>query len=152
MTLARWMKQLPRLNETTTLEISKIKVPVKIYMSPNAKPTLALVHLEPKPNKALLHHGTTAKCALFVAQKIKFQNARPNLDFGPGFYLTESFEQAVRWAQTRQDGPSNQGAVVTFCLTPELSALYRETAVLTDEMTQRVVRHFRYDQIVDGDV
>lgn len=47
-------------------------------------------------NNAILFHGST-----LVVEKPLVYYGRPELDFGPGFYLTHDREQAERWAQTK---------------------------------------------------
>lgn len=47
-------------------------------------------------NNAILFHGST-----LVVEKPLVDYGRPELDFGPGFYLTHDREQAERWAQTK---------------------------------------------------
>lgn len=47
-------------------------------------------------NNAILFHGST-----LVVEKPLVDYGRPELDFGPGFYLTHDCEQAERWAQTK---------------------------------------------------
>ena len=47
-------------------------------------------------NNVILFHGST-----LVVEKPLVDYGRPELDFGPGFYLTHDREQAERWAQTK---------------------------------------------------
>ncbi len=57
-----------------------------------------------------LYHGTTAEgAASLQAKGIRLNKSRDHLDFGRGFYLTDSAEQAAHWA-----GPD--GAVVKFSI------------------------------------
>ena len=47
-------------------------------------------------NNVILFNGST-----LVVEKPLVDYGRPELDFGPGFYLTHDREQAERWAQTK---------------------------------------------------
>lgn len=46
----------------------------------------------------ILYHGSTD-----IVEKPEIRKSSSNLDFGDGFYLTTSFEQAERWAKVKTD-------------------------------------------------
>ena len=60
-------------------------------------------------NNAILFHGST-----LVVEKPLVDYGRPELDFGPGFYLTHDREQAERWAQTKAGRLRNGEAVLNI--------------------------------------
>ena len=43
-------------------------------------------------------------------------HSRPNLDFGPGFYLTDIYEQAVTWALKRAENKNGQPVLNKYLL------------------------------------
>lgn len=47
-------------------------------------------------NNRILYHGATT-----IVKEPLTHVGRPDLDFGPGFYLTNDREQAVKWALTK---------------------------------------------------
>lgn len=55
-----------------------------------------------------LYHGSTVE-----VRKPIISRGRPNTDFGKGFYVTTSFEQADRWAHIRQRRDNTSKAVVS---------------------------------------
>ena len=60
-------------------------------------------------NNVILFHGST-----LVVEKPLVDYGRPELDFGPGFYLTHDREQAERWAQTKAGRLRNGKAVLNI--------------------------------------
>ena len=56
-----------------------------------------------------LYHGSTVS-----VRKPSLLPGRPNADFGKGFYTTSSYEQAVRWAQIKQEREKTERAVVSI--------------------------------------
>ena len=60
-------------------------------------------------NNAILFHGST-----LVVEKPLVDYGRPELDFGPGFYLTHDREQAESWAQTKAGRLRNGKAVLNI--------------------------------------
>ena len=60
-------------------------------------------------NNAVLYHGST-----MVVEQPLANVGRPELDFGPGFYLTNDREQAERWAQTKAGRIRNGKAVLNI--------------------------------------
>ena len=59
----------------------------------------------------VLYHGSTV-----VVREPLTHVGRPDLDFGPGFYLTNDREQAVSWALTKAARKKNRKAVLNVYL------------------------------------
>lgn len=55
-----------------------------------------------------LYHGSTV-----AVRKPSLRPGRPNADFGKGFYTTNNYEQAVRWAHIKQEREEAERAVVS---------------------------------------
>ena len=145
-TMERWISELPPPKETKTItyRTKKQEMSFEAHHFNDAKPTVkVLPFLKPRTDRVVLHHGTSLEGALSVARGIKFVNVRMALDFGPGFYLTANFDQAVEWGRV-QDSDSNQGAVVSFWLTEELSEEYQSVRFLTPSLFHKVVLWFRF--------
>lgn len=66
------------------------------------------------------YHGTSKKAAKDILENgINLDIGRTKNDFGKGFYATENYKQAARWA-----GNTNDSAVVAFyCDTDKLSGV-----------------------------
>lgn len=66
------------------------------------------------------YHGTNMVSAKDILEKgINLQSGRQDADFGQGFYTTESYEQAKRWA-----GKTKSSAVIGFyCDTDKLDGV-----------------------------
>ena len=75
-----------------------------------------------KQSNSVLYHGST----LIVEQPL-VDFGRSELDFGPGFYLTNDREQAERWAQTKAGRIRNGKAVLNIYRFDE-EAFMRETS------------------------
>ena len=90
-----------------------------------------------------LHHGTTLAAATRIVRMgidLKANIAAAyDLDFGPGFYMTNSFEAAASWAVRRDD---QNCAVLTFFVT---YSLYKEICheKLDNESFMHVVSAYR---------
>ena len=62
-----------------------------------------------KCNSLVLYHGATS-----VVREPLTHVGRPDLDFGPGFYLTNEREQAEKWAKTKASRRKNTTAVLNI--------------------------------------
>lgn len=62
-----------------------------------------------------LYHGGTDK---IESPKVSF--GRPDLDFGPGFYLTDIYSQADSWARKRAEKRGNTPKINKYILKKEL--------------------------------
>lgn len=60
-------------------------------------------------NNIFLYHGATA-----IVREPLTNVGRSDLDFGPGFYLTNDREQAVKWAQTKAGRKKGLSAVLNI--------------------------------------
>lgn len=58
-------------------------------------------------NNNILYHG-----GLMVVKEPLTHVGRPELDFGPGFYLTNNYEQAEKWAITKASRKRNTKAII----------------------------------------
>lgn len=55
----------------------------------------------------ILYHGATC-----IVREPLTQVGRPDLDFGPGFYLTNDREQAMKWANTKASRKKGNKAIL----------------------------------------
>lgn len=61
-----------------------------------------------------LYHGTDTNSAYFIKAKIDLSKSRKNVDFGPGFYTTPSYNSAKDWAMAKTYGTHKRPAVVVL--------------------------------------
>jgi hypothetical protein len=68
-----------------------------------------------------LYHGTDMDSAkeICITQLIDVKRGSPRTDFGQGFYTTNNFDSAVRWANRKADARRNKPAVVTVIFDEE---------------------------------
>jgi hypothetical protein len=60
-----------------------------------------------------LYHGTDVDSAKYICQKIDVKLGAKNTDFGQGFYLTNDYNRAIRWAYRKSGLRCKKAAVVT---------------------------------------
>jgi len=86
-----------------------------------------------------LYHGSTE-----TIKHPKLLNKQRLLDFGPGFYLTSSREQAEKWASIKKKRAGGETKAIVIYQTPTLF----ETGILTKpETIARLKVHRLFDQI-----
>ena len=77
------------------------------------------------------------------------RHSRPNVDFGPGFYLTSELEQARQWARIRRWRADSPGAFVSVFSYDE--ALFAKLKTLHFEKPERTWLKYGFD-VVSGPV
>ena len=85
-----------------------------------------------KSTEMILFHGTIISSAKSIMQGIDLAKSKPSVDFGQGFYLTESEAQAIEWVMGRENP-----AVLKFQFDP--SGLKRIAFDAPDERWARFV-------------
>lgn len=63
-------------------------------------------------NDNMFYHGTDEMSAKSICNKILLSKSKENLDFGPGFYITKSYETAKKWAQRKSETQKKRPAIV----------------------------------------
>ena len=64
-----------------------------------------------------LYHGTDIEAAKDICKNgIKLDIGSAKVDFGPGFYLTDNYDQAVKWAKRKARYRQSKAAVVTVMI------------------------------------
>ena len=90
----------------------------------------------------ILYHGSTE-----IVEKPEIRKSSSNLDFGDGFYLTTSFEQAERWAKVkskRNHAPVGYVSVYAFDYeAAEKQLTYRRFDTADEEWLKFVVDNRR---------
>ena len=69
-------------------------------------------------NVIVLYHGTTLKSAISSYKEgINIRAGKQKTDFGPGFYMTDDYDRAVKWAKRKAIAQLDRAAIVTadFC-------------------------------------
>jgi len=107
---------------------------------------VATLNISDRQNRQLFYHTTSWVGANSITQQIARHKGRTCLDFGlsPGFYMSDTLDTCVGWAQAKRQLFSSEVAILIFAL-PRVeqyptSLKYR---VINDPEWSQVTKHSR---------